>query len=332
MRQKAIDVLKLKRFGSKGWYQSNTCECPVCNKSDKLGIKFTNKGGVAHCFRCSFKESLYKFLKRTNQQSLLQLTKEIEIVKDEIEIELKNDKEATPDEHRAIKKPLGYIPFKKEDSYLKQRYFNKYHYNIFKVGKSTLHPKLDKDYIIFLLYQNKELMGWLARSRKSKEWHNKNIELFKQGKDQLKLRYYNHSNIEFNKLLGGYDELNENTKTVVLVEGLFDKVGVDTKLGLNERDVMKCVCTFGNSVSDYQVNLLRQKNIDNIYLMYDYNTIEESKAAGLNLKGFQYVGVAEIKQKDKDPNDLTKKEIEQILLESKDFFNFYLNRININLK
>jgi len=327
-QKKIISELGLKTFGGKGWMRSQELVCPSCGKWDKFGIRLTEKGGIVHCFYDGYKTSLYNFLKTIGKQKILgkfeyEVDDTFEAL-DENPFDIELDEKVT---NNVVKKPIGYKAFKTESPYLKSRNFNSHHYDIFKPGSSSFHPKLDKNYIIFLLYQNKELIGWLARSQHSKEWHKKNLEAHKAGESELKLRYYNHSKVEFSNILGGFDEVTPNTTTIILVEGLFDKVNVDTQLNLNESDEIKCLVTFGDNITEPQVNLLRGfKNIQNIFLMYDFNTIDESKIAGLNLRCFKSVKVCLIKE-EADPGELDVIKIIELLENSTNYFDFFLNKV-----
>lgn len=328
MNQKVVNEYKLKPFGAKGWYSSADFVCPICGKYDKFGVKFVGKGGTVHCFYENHRESLWSYLKRANKTHLLNVEMEVEItdyISENLfafEIKPKNT------EYKPISKPMGSKLLPKNDPYLDSRKFNQYHYEYFEPSYSLLHPKLDKNYIIFMLYMHGNLVGWLARSRFSKKWHKQNLENYKKGLEPLKLRYYNHSSVEFNKILGGYDQITENTHTLIIVEGIFDYSGVCSELGLDDQEEIKCCFTFGDTISQFQVDLIKGTNIKNVYLMYDYNTINESRAAGLNLNGIDNVKICEI-DRDADPNELTANEMIDLIANAKDFLYFYVNRVDI---
>lgn len=55
------------------------------------------------------------------------------------------------------------------------------------------------------------------------------------------LRYENSIGTNFTKILGGFDELSSSVKDVIIVEGLFDKVGIDNLLQLWDCNSLKCV-------------------------------------------------------------------------------------------
>jgi len=333
-REKIIKEFNLKPFGQKGWLKSDDVNCPQCSRSDKFGIKFTKRGGVTHCFYCHQGFSLYRILKEKGRTDLLSKdeieVEEFNLLKD-LEVKIANKTDFTPP--KTVKKPIGYKPLKEKNNYLDSRNFSKKHYELFKPGTAWLHPQLDKDYLVFLIYQHNELKGWLARSLKSKEWHKDNLKRFKKGKDKLMLRYINDTNAEFSKLLGGFDEVTEATKDLIIVEGLFDKVNVDTELFLLEQDEIKCLCTWGDGITEHQARLIGQLKVENVYIMYDYGTQEESKQAASELQRFtENVYICEIKQKGADPGTLKAEEVINALYDSRNFLYFYASKMNLKLK
>lgn len=166
-------------------------------------------------------------------------------------------------------------------------------------------------------------VAWLARSKKSKEWHEQNLKEFKEGKSKLVLRYEN-SKDGFANVVGGYDLITDNTDTIIVVEGMFDYISVDNKLHLYESEEIKCVFTFGNNIGNNQISLLRQKkNVRNIILMYDPDKPEMIKNASLSLQRYFNVRIALLKDKKKDPGDATQEELLEALDDLIEPINFY---------
>jgi 5S rRNA maturation endonuclease (ribonuclease M5) len=152
-----------------------------------------------------------------------------------------------------------------------------------------------------------KLAGWLARSKMSYQWHKENLEQFKLGNGELRLRYENSIGTDFSKILGGYDEIGEETDTVIAVEGLFDKVNVDTQLELNENPNIKCVFTFGNKFSDGQIQLLRKKkSIKSVILMYDPEATLQNKKYSKSLEKYFDAYVARLTKPNIDPGDASR--------------------------
>ncbi len=331
-KQKIIDYFSLKPFGTQGWYRSDKLVCPNCGQNDEFGIKFTDNGGVMHCLHsrtCNrYKTSLYNYLRIHDLTHLVEFEQSISF---NAFPELNIKKEEETIEELPIKKlPIGFKRIER-DEYLDNRSFLPQHYELFKVGVTKLDSRY-RDHLIFqILNNNNECIAWLARSRKSKEWHKENIEKAKEGKTHLVLRYDNSPNTDFSKILGGYNEVTEGTDTIILVEGLFDKTGVDCKLNLLENEEIKCLFTFGKKISEEQIELINKlTNVKNIYLLYDNGSNEESKRYGMQLESNtnKKVRVCEIKTKDKDPDDLSFEELENTLLESVDSFSFNLSKFN----
>jgi hypothetical protein len=225
------------------------------------------------------------------------------------------------------KLPKGYnrIYF---DSYLRERNFKTYQYDQFEVGitNNFLEKRLH-NYLIFVLKQEGKMVGWLARSKYSKEWHKKNLEDYKSGICRLVLRYENSKGTDFDKILGGFDEITDNTVTVILVEGLFDKTNTSNILQTNKSEELKVCFTFGNKVSDNQIKLLRKTKVKNIILMYDSNTIKQSRKYSMELSKYFNVEVCSINDPEIDPGNADKNFIYNLLDNSKNFLYFYNSKL-----
>lgn len=324
-KNEVINELKLRPFGSQGFFNNKDVDCPFCGQrksNQKWGIVFTsNSSAIFHCFRCHTKTSIYNFLKQIDRLDLIKLHYENSI-RSKL-VPLIEEKEETIEETELSETTL---PFRlkplEDDPYLNSRGFLSEHYREFEpsITNSPLERKL-KDYIVFKLKMDGKVIAWLARSRKSKEWHEENLKVAKEQGIKPKLRYEN-SKTDFTKILGGYDEITENTKTVIIVEGLFDYIGIDSKLGLKEDEGMRCVFTFGNSISKEQIALLKKKNIDFVILMYDPDKPDQIKSTALMLQKSFETQIALIKNPDKDPGNATCDELLEALENLIDPINF----------
>lgn len=324
-KEQVIKELGLRKFGHKGWMKSPDLKCPKCGRSDKFGIKFNEKGGgTAHCFyEVGEGMSLYRFLKHIGRDDLIIYEKGLRSIDMSLE-SLKNDEEFIYQEPDTKKEPKGYkrIFF---DDYLDERGFEPEQYNILNVGKSD--DYLLKNYIVFLLKQKGKVVGWLARSKYDKEWHNENLRKFKDGEGSLVLRYRNSSKTDFDRILGGFDEITPNTEEVWIVEGIFDKANLDRLYGLYNNEKVKCLFTFGNRVTDNHLYLLKTTNIKKIVMLYDYGTVKQVKKHSLQLARNFEVWVGEFKTEDIDAGDATKKYMDNIFSNLKNYFYFYTNRL-----
>lgn len=323
-KEKIIKDLSLRFFGSKGWMRNDQCECPDCSHSDKFGIMFVQDSGLVKCMRCDYSTSLYNYLKTIDRSDLIGHKKDYNLIG-----HISGLKEEVEEEKG------GFLPIKKlpigfkriyYDEYLDSRGFEPYQYNQYNIGYST-ESRL-KNYIISLIKQEGDIVGWIARSMYSKEWHEENFKAFKEERENLKLRYVNSSKTNFDHILLGFDELSDDVNTVYLVEGWMDKVNVDNKLNLSTNKKTKCCATFGNKVTHAQQDLLKRYKIENIFMMFDFGTIKQSKDSSMELADYFNVKVVEFKDKEIDAGDASVKYLLNIISKSKEFSYFYNYRIN----
>lgn len=323
--QKMIDDFGLIAFGGKGWMSGENLKCPECGKGGKFGIKLSNRGGAVHCFICDYSDHIVQYLKKIGRNDLVEYEESVRL---DTHLRYIGAQEEDSDELVECTLPKGYerIYF---DSYLKSRNFKAHQYDQFEVGVTNhfLERRL-KNYLIFVLKQQGKIVGWLARSKYSKEWHKDNLEKYKSGIGKLMLRYENSKGTDFDKILGGFDEITTNTSTVILVEGLLDKTNLSNILKTNKSEDTKVCCTFGNKVSDHQIKLLRMTNIKNIILMYDEGTILQSRKYSAELSKHFNVDVCSIEDPDIDPGNADEKFITDLLFKKKNFLYFYTSKLN----
>jgi hypothetical protein len=318
-KDRVIEQLNLRSFGQKGWMRSSSCECPECHRSDKFGIKFSEYSGTVHCFHDDFSESLIKYLERLGREDLLDKDGSVSIKFGIRSLENKKEEDI-----ELVEKELP-IGFKRvhDDKYLNDRNFIPRHYNLFQPGYSD--DPLLNNYIIYQIFQFGRRVGWQARSKYSKEWHKENLKKYKEKKCRLVLRYKDAPGMDTSRILGGCDDITPFTDTLILVEGIFDKTGVDNKLDLYETDDIRCCFTFGNKLS--QISIIRSfKSIKNIYLLYDFGTMKQVKTMALELSKYYNVR-ANIMPSIEDPGDASDEVIFQTLENSKTAIEFFVGRI-----
>lgn len=289
--------------------------CPKCG-GDEFGISIEDNHRFG-CYRknkCGFKGNIFTLLKfigklgdyldegeiysRTEDK----LVKKLIIKEEEINLELET-----------INQPIGWKRVYQND-YLDSRGFEESDYKKFKVGVTHLDPKLRDKYVVFLIELKGELKGYVGRHIWSKkEIEEKNREYKEEGVDKKILRWCN-SATDFSKLLGGEEELSEDTEIVILVEGLFDKRGIDKLMNLDTQKEVKCCCTFKCDVSPEQVFRLQQfKNIKHIILLYDPDVISQIQKVGLFLEDkFQEVQIG-FNETGKDPDEMNNEELDKVL-------------------
>jgi hypothetical protein len=325
-KEEVISALSLKPFGNQGWF-SNKDECPFCGKKGKWGVIFTEeKSGIFHCWKCANKTSLYNYLKAIGRLDLAQVKYESSLESKLVPLVYEKNYDYALVLPEEVSLPLRLKPLQK-DEYLDGRGFLEFHYKEFEPSytKSALEKRLN-NYIIFKIKQEGKVVAWLARSRYSKEWHKQNLEDYKNGVGELALRYRNSEN-DFTKFVGGYDLIPAGCRTVILVEGIFDKVNIDRILHLDVDKSLACCFTFGNSVSNVQMRWLKEKGIENVILMYDYGTVKESKSNGLHLSKYFNTEIAFIPDEGIDPGNMTLEYFDKVMQDLKTPIEFYTDRL-----
>lgn len=333
-----IEEFHLLPFGSQGWLSNREMVCPFCGKSGKWGIIFNDTGGATfHCWKCPRKTTLWEFLKAVGR---LDLAKGSFAPKpEELAICPRLEGQAVDEsgwmgdntEERELKPvslPLRLKPLV-DDPYLNERGFRPEHYAEYEPSYTNLDIKL-RNFIIFKMKIDGVCVAWWARSRYSKEWHKRNLEAYKRHEEELVLRYRNSEN-NFQNLLGGCDFIEKGvTDTVILVEGIFDSIGVWNLLNLKENAWLRCCFTFGNSIGQGQIEELKLRGVKNVILLYDYGTIKESKEAAFKMKeAFDSVLVAEIPTRGIDPGNISRGELFKVLDNAVDPVSFYLNKYGL---
>lgn len=323
--EKIIRLLGLKKSGEKGWYSG---DCVYCGKSGKMGVVFNDTVSSFHCFsaHCGEHGTLYKLLKYIGRLDLTSVSAKKDI---DIGEKLKplGQVEQIKTETEEKKLPMGFKRIS-DNAYLEDRGFNVAQYDIFKPGVTDLHPALKNNYIVFPIFENKQVKGYVARSiLSSAQIDYVNAINKKKGIDRVHLRYVNSKNTDFSKLLFGIDEIQDTVRTVILVEGIFDKFNIDNLLDLYIDKDIKCIATFGKKISDVQIEKLRGKEgIRNIILLYDPDAIAESKKYSLKLMECFNVEVGALI--DSDPGDLKMKELLEVLDNLQDPLDFYTTQLD----
>lgn len=300
-------------------------DCPFCGKKGHLYINHlkafqTDNSGKYlpswDCKKCSYNGNIYYLLKYINALHI--------IVKPTVNVlgKLKNlliEEEIEEDEKLDLsmprrKMPLGWKRIMRHE-YLEQRGFTKTEFNKYKIGVTTRRNLL-RNYIVVAIEDGGEVKGWLGRY---------GAEKIPKGKT----KYQNSKRTDFSKLLLGYDELNFMTKTVIGVEGFFDKVAVDRALKLDSLDsTIKCCATFGKSFSKYQVEKLMLKGVQNLILGYDPDAISVMKKIGKILEShFDMVFAACDSVEFKDFGESSPKKIRRIFREMEELKEFKINKI-----
>ena len=134
------------------------------------------------------------------------------------------------------------------------------------------------------------------------------------------LRWRNDTGAHFAKMLYGYDDIKVSGATVILVEGVFDKIAVDRRLRLDECDDVKCCATFGKKISDYQRAMLQKKGVRAVVLLYDFDAIKEIKKYAFELDKYFSTNIVFTTKKDIDEcNEAETLEVFERLQRPRDF-------------
>lgn len=266
--------------------------CPFCNKENHFYINLNTQ--LWDCKKCGEDGNIFKLLNFLGKLYLVGDFKSIDrsYIKNLGELEEEKNKkiDLTTPERRL---PYGFKRLYFND-YLKRRGFIKRNYEDHVIGFTNVKIKL-KDYIIFSVMEDNICKGYVSR-------------YIKDTKDKRIPRYKNDKGANFSKLFFGFNELNNLTNTVLLVEGLMDKITLDNYFKLYNQSDIKCLCTFGKKISSFQTIKLLEKGIKNIVLLYDEDAIKEMKKISLTLENFFNVAVGFTKNN--DINDSSEKEIE----------------------
>lgn len=306
-------------------------DCIWCGGKE-FGISL-KENHVFNCFRkakCGITGNVFTLLKKLERFDLLSNNgtesirysdKLINIIEQKV-IENKFDLTIP-----TIQLPLG---FKRiySNFYLENRDFDSFHK--YEVGTTKLFRKL-RDHVIIVIREQGEIKGYIARLALNSKQH-KELEQ----KLERRIPRYRNSESDFGKILVGYDEIKEDTETVILVEGLFGKEHVERILGIDGADCgIKCCSTSGAKISEEQIFKLQLKGIKKITLFFDIDVINKIKKIALKLMNeFDEVKIVvstfkDERGNDKDPADLTEEEMFEVFKNEKDPIEFYLNKVHI---
>ena len=206
------DILEIEKETRTGQY---ICRCPFCGKESHFYInKVTQK---FDCKKCGEVGNIYKLLRFLEKTYLLggatiEAVETIESVREMLASELESN-ELTLTQLPEIKMPVGWKVLKKSNPYLIGRGITPELCERYEFGTTKMFRKYD-NYILIPIRDNGEVRGFVGRYGSKKV-------------PDGKLRYNNSIGTQFSQLLFGYDEITQNTNTVILVEGVFDKIAVD---------------------------------------------------------------------------------------------------------
>lgn len=268
-----------------------TATCPYCGKAKHFYINRVKQQW--DCKKCGVEGNIVKLLQYLNRLFMLGDFRSIERSKLTLLSEMQEDAddeiELIPETRKVPRR------FKRvySDEYLEGRKFKPYVFNKYKIGYSIT----KKNHVLILIEEGGECVGHLGRLTWSKE----KIERAKKKGIKIPPRWDNDAGAQFSNLLFGFNEITENTKTVILLEGVPDKITLDDILELDSQELIKCCATFGKKISKTQIMKLLSKGIENVILIFDEDAIREMKRYGKILSRFFNVKITFTY--DKDIND-----------------------------
>jgi DNA primase len=144
-----------------------------------------------------------------------------------------------------------------------------------------------ENYVVFPIIDNKDIVGYISRHVWSKEEIEEyNRKARRTGKYEIR-RYNNSIDNDFSKLLYNYDRIIEDeTDTVILVEGVFDVIALTRKLELYDSTQIAVVATFGKKISQTQIYKLQAKGVKTVIVGFDGDAVKAINSAAGQLNEY----------------------------------------------
>lgn len=303
-----LDINTLKSLINNSHQRGNNIigECPYCGKSE-FGISI-EEGHMWGCFRkhkCGETGNIYKLLRKVGRTDLIKGTSVIDLT-EKLNYELGVKEEGVDLSLPIISPPIG---FKRvfENEYLNLRGFVEY--KEYRVGVTNLDERL-KDYIIFLIEEDSQIVGYVGRNMKGEE------------------PKYSNSITDFSKTVFGLDEIDEEDDTAILCEGIFSKLQTDRYLKKIKKEGIKCLCTFGGKVSIEQILKIKNKGINKCILFFEADIINQIKKHSFVLDKYFETEIM-LPPPDKDPDDINFEEFIGSWDGRIKSFSFFLEKVQI---
>lgn len=296
--------------------------CPYCGKEGKYGVYIgkqttRKKPFMAHCFSCgSSTYTLNQTLEAIGRPDLMVTpTADIGASLDSTALFELEQPEQIDDTLCVVELPDFYKRTLRHP-YLKGRGFTDDDYEYFQAGTTGKLNFRYTDYVIFPVIDRGDVVGYVARHLWSKAEIDDYNRKAKIRGDYRIMRFRNSTENDFVKLLYNYDAIIEDqTDTVVIVEGIFDVVALTRKLDLYDNPRIAVVATFGKKISTTQIYKLQSKGVQTVAIGYDGDAVDAIKRTSDSLRAFFEVLIADIADPEKDWEDMNSEEIYTLFAE-----------------
>lgn len=283
--------------------------CPFCGKGGgKFGIyvgpetKY-KQPFMSHCFKCGATTKTLDSLLDALGRPDLKIAETASFAPLDIPDFFKIEEDEIDDELVIVDMPEGWKRTFRS-GYLKERGFTPDDFNYFPVGTTRgLNFKFD-NYVVFPIIDSGDTVGYIGRHTWSKDAIDEyNTKAKRNGKYEIR-RYNNSTENDFVKLLYNYDAVKEDeTDTVILVEGVFDVIGLTRELELYDNPHIAPVATFGKKISSAQIYKLQSKGVKTVIIGYDNDARESIVKAADQLSEFFDVFISRLDGDEKDYGD-----------------------------
>ena len=282
------------------------CDCLFCGKSKHM---YVNKNtGAWDCKKCGNSGGIYKLLAAVDKLYLLEgaTIEEREVISKIRDLTTSASEDVKLEPLPPRKMPVGYKVCL-HDTYLERdRGLTPDVMKRYAIGRTKLVRRY-ADYILIPVTTDGVITAFQGRYASKKV-------------PPDALRWRNDAGADFAKMLYGYDDIKVSGATVILVEGVFDKIAVDRRLRLDECDDVKCCATFGKKISDYQRAMLQKKGVRAVVLLYDFDAIKEIKKYAFELDKYFSTNIVFTTKKDIDEcNEAETLEVFERLQRPRDF-------------
>jgi DNA primase len=325
--EKLKEILPDATPDRRGKYMVATC--PNCGQREfTISLDDNHKCGCNRKKKCGWVGNIFSLAKKLGKFSVLNIEGDVGQV-DKLENKIIKANQSYELDLPTIKMPVGWQRVY-QDEYLDGRNFTEY--ERYKVGRTVIHPKLKKNYVITAIEEGGEIKGYIGRHI----WDKVEIDSANKKRSVIglpEILRYSNSATDFSKLLFGYDEIKDQvTKTIICVEGIFDKWNIDKLMMLHDQDVVKCNATFKCAISIEQMIKWKIKGIETLILFYDPDVINQIKRVASELQLWFNVLIAFNDDADVDAGEINEVGLSKVFSNLKSVSDFNSSKVVSSLK